>query len=125
MDHPKPWLRYVDANAFDDSSFDVDGAPLFSSRGEELGKIDGLVVDANSGRAYYVVVDAGGWFKSRHFLVPVGQLFRGDNGQSYSVKLTKDQIDQFPGFDTDEFDSLSTADFKRINDGICSIFEPD
>ena len=43
-----------------------------SPSGEHLGDVDGFIVDSESGRPYYVVVDAGGWFKSKHFLLPIG-----------------------------------------------------
>src|SRR6476661_3619057 len=74
VDHPKPWLRYVEADKVDDKTLNVDDMPVRNSAKENLGNVDGFIVDAESGRPYYVVVDAGGWFKSKQFLVPIGQV---------------------------------------------------
>ncbi len=72
MKHPYPWLKYVVADRMHSGDANFDGMPVESPTGEKLGSIDGFIVDAASPRPYYVVVDAGGWFKSRHFLLPVG-----------------------------------------------------
>ena len=29
--------------------------------------LEGFIIDVNSARPYYVVVNAGGWFRSNHF----------------------------------------------------------
>ena len=76
MDHPRPWLRYVGADDLDRSAdeFDFGAMHVHGTSGDHLGKVDGFIVDAATGRPYYVVVDAGGWFKSKHFLVPIGHV---------------------------------------------------
>lgn len=125
MDHPKPWLRYIEADKIDDETLALDGMKVRNTSKESLGAVDGFIVDAQSGRTYYAVVDAGGWFKSRHFLVPIGQLRLDADRDALIVNLSKDQIHGFPGFDTDQFDALTEADIKRINESICAVFEPD
>ena len=118
---PKPWLRYVDAGDLEATSMDFDGMDVESPTGEHLGDVDGFIVDSERTRPYYVVVDAGGWFKTRHFLLPVGHtgLVVADDGEALVADLTKAQVERFPGFDKDEFEKLSDVDFKRINDEIC------
>ena len=74
MDHPLPWLRYVDASDIDDNTIEFDGMNVKSPSGDKLGDVDGFIVDSESGRPYYVVVDAGGWFKSKDFLMPIGHV---------------------------------------------------
>lgn len=121
MDQPKPWLRYVDAGDLNETSMDFDGMDVESPTGEHLGNVDGFIVDSNSARPYYVVVDAGGWFKTKHFLLPVGHagLVVADDGEGLVADLTQAQVELFPGFDKGEFDRFSEADLKRINDEIC------
>jgi hypothetical protein len=121
VDQPKPWLRYVDAGDVKATSMDFDGMDVESPTGEHLGDVDGFIVDADRTRPYYVVVDAGGWFKTRHFLLPVGHagLVVSDDGEALVADLTQEQVEGFPGFDKDEFEKLSDVDFKRINDEIC------
>ena len=64
MDHPRPGLRYVDAGDLD-GSFKFDGLDVDSYTDEKLGTVDGFIIDVNSARPYYVVVDAGGWVTSK------------------------------------------------------------
>ena len=91
--------------------------------GDTLGEVDGLVVDADSGRTYYIAVDAGGWFKARQFLLPIGEVRMDADRDALVVALSRDQVRRFPGFDKDEFDALTEADIKRINDETCRVFD--
>ena len=124
MDHPLPWLRFVDAGDLDDDSVDFDGMDVDSPTGEHLGKVDGFVVDRDSGRPYYVVVDSGGWFKSKRFLMPIGHARLASDrkeGDALEVDISREHIDRFPGFDKKEFEKFSPDDLKRFNDETCAI----
>jgi len=124
MDQPKPWLKYVDADDVSDETLELDGMKVRNDVGDKLGEVDGLIVDSDSGRTYYVVVDAGGWFKSKHYLMPVGQLHLDDDRDALVVNLTKDQINRFPGFDVDRFDTLTPEEVARINGETLAVVEP-
>jgi hypothetical protein len=115
MDHALPWLRYVDADDLDDSNVDFDGMRVESPTGEHLGDVDGFVVDSESGRPYYVVVDTSGWFKSKHFLLPIGHAQFDEGNEALRADLTRDRVERFPGFNKDEFDKLTPDDLKRFN----------
>src|SRR5258706_2464159 len=41
---------------------------------ERLGVLDGFIVDSQSGRPIYHVIDSRGWFAGRRYVVPVGQI---------------------------------------------------
>lgn len=125
VERTKPWLRYVDADDIADETLELDGMKVRNDTGDKLGNVDGLIVDADSGRTYYVVVDAGGWFKSKHFLMPIGQFHLDDDRDALVVNLTKDRINRFPGFDRDEFDRLTDADISRINRETVTVLEPE
>jgi PRC-barrel domain protein len=124
VDHPKSWLRYIDAGKVADRTLNLDGMKVRNSAGDKLGDVDGLIVDSDSGRTYYIVVDAPGWFTSKQFLLPIGQTKLDNDRDALVVNLTTDQVKRFPGFDKDEFDKLSEGDIKRINDDIGMVFEP-
>jgi hypothetical protein len=124
MNHPKPWLRYVTGDKIDDRTLPLDGMKVRNDAHEKLGTVDGLIVDSESGRPYYIVVDAGGWFKSKQFLVPIGQVHLDNDKDSLVLSLSKQLINRFPGFDTGEFDELTDGDIKRINDQTCEVYEP-
>ena len=107
MDHPKPWLRYIDAGKIQDRTLALDGMKVRNDGGEKLGTVDGLIVDSDSGRTYYIVVDAPGWFRSKQFLMPIGQTRLDDDRDALVVNLSLEQVKRFPGFDKDEFGKLS------------------
>jgi PRC-barrel domain len=118
MDHPKPWLRYVDADELESASFNFDDLNVESSSGEKLGEVDGFIVDAGSGRPYYVAVDAGGWFKSKLFLLPIGHTSFDRAGQRLVADVTRDRVNSFPGFDRREFERLSDEEIRRMDEQI-------
>ena len=122
MDHPLPWLRYVGAGDLGSSSVPFDGMKVESVSGDNLGKVDGFIVDASSGRPYHVAVDAGGWFKSKLFLLPIGHVGLSDSGANAHLvaNITKDHIDRYPGFDRGEFEKLTDADLQRMNTEMAS-----
>ncbi len=115
MDHTKPWLRYVATSSLNDETLDLDEMKVRNDQGEELGTVDGFVVDSGSGRPRYVVVDAGGWFTAKQFLVPIGEVHLEPARDALRVSLAKDQIRRFPGFDLDQFQPLSAGDIDRLN----------
>jgi hypothetical protein len=124
VDHPKPWLKYVEADDVDDKTLDLEGMSVQSNLHEQIGSVDGLIVDSRSGRPYYLVVDAGGWFKTKHILVPMGQLSVSADREYFVVPMSKEQIQNFPGFDLDQFDQMTSDNIKQINDQILMISEP-
>jgi hypothetical protein len=127
VNQPQRWLKYVDAGDLDGTSVDFDGMDVESPLGEHLGDVDGFIVDSDTSRPYYVVVEAGGWFKSKHYLLPVGhaRLDIADDGEAFVADLTRDRVEQFPGFDKDQFDKLSEKDVKQLNDQICIVCSAD
>jgi len=115
MDHPLPWLRYVDADDLESSDVDFDGMNVESTAGQKLGDVDGFVVDRDSGRPYYVAVDAGGWFKSKLFLLPIGHVAYDSARRHLVSDVGRERVERYPGFDRDEFEKLSDADLRRID----------
>ena len=114
MDHPRPWMRYVAADDLADDALDFDGLEVDAISGEKLGTVDGFVIDVDSGRPYYVVVDAGGWFRSKAFLLPIGHARLDSERKVLMADLTRDRVKKFPGFDKDEFQRLSDEELDRF-----------
>ncbi len=119
MNHPLPWLRYVDANRVTAADLSFDGLKVRNDAMETLGSVEGFVVDNASMRPYYVVVDSGGWFKAKDFLVPIGHARLDDDRDAIVVNIPKERIERFPGFNRDEFETLKEDDVRRMNDSIC------
>jgi hypothetical protein len=121
VDHPLPWLKYLAADDAESENVDFDGMNVESPTGEHLGSIEGFIVDSDSARPYYVVVDSGGWFRSKHFLLPIGHAQLDPDRDALIAGLTRDRIEKFPGFSLDEFERLTADDLKRLNDEICTV----
>ena len=86
---------------FDDPSAaeDIRGANVYGRDDEKLGKIDDVIFDHSTGSIRYIVVDAGGWFSTKKFLIPVHRLHSSAQHENdFSVNLTKEQIEAFPEY---------------------------
>jgi ferritin-like metal-binding protein YciE len=78
---------------------------VIGAANEDLGSVDGFVVDRASGRPYYVVVDSGGWFTGNRYLLPINSLNFDRSGRRMRAPLDKDVIKKYPKFDGDAFES--------------------
>jgi PRC-barrel domain protein len=116
MDHPKPWLRYVDAKDLEDAdkTLKFNGMEAADPAGEKLGKLEGFIIDARTGRPFHVVINAGHWFKHKHVLVPVGHLMLDATGQRMIADISKERVSRFPGFDKTEFEKLSKDELQQM-----------
>lgn len=94
---------------------DIRGSAVYGIGDEKLGKIDDVIFDHTTGDVQYIVVDTGGWLKSKKFLVPaerLSQLTSVHEGDFY-VPLTKNQIESFPAYDENALkDRAKWADYE-------------
>jgi uncharacterized protein YrrD len=54
-------MKYLDAKELDEQA-NLRDLTVVGKDGEQLGTVDGFIVDEASARPYHVVVNAGGWF---------------------------------------------------------------
>jgi hypothetical protein len=125
MDHPRPNLRYVAAGDLVDSGLNLKGIEVDSVDGEKLGKVDGFILDAITGRPYHVVVAAGGWFTHKHVLMPVGHAMLSSDGKKLIADVAKERVKRFPGFDTGTFERLTEEQVQQLDRSIGSACCPD
>jgi hypothetical protein len=118
MDHPRPNLRYVDAKDLDDKAMKPRGLEVDSVSNEKLGTVEGFIIDIATGRPYHVVVGSGGWFKHKHFLMPIGHVALSPGRDKLIADITNDRVERFPGFDKDEFKKLSEEEIKKLDAAI-------
>ncbi len=114
MDHTRPELKYVNARELNGTAARLDGVPVVGSDGETLGKVEGFIIDVQLGAPRHVVVSAG-WFLHKHFLLPIGHVNLTQDDTALRADLTKAQAEGFPGFDTDEFERLSTDQPDKLD----------
>jgi hypothetical protein len=108
-------LRYLDADDVDDSVVDFDGLDVLGVEDEKLGEIDGFIVNADTARLLYAVVDSGGWFTSQRFLLPIGHLSPIDrNAGNVRTDLSKEALQGYPAFDGDRFREFSDEELRSF-----------
>jgi hypothetical protein len=108
-------LRFLDADDLGDSAVDFSTLDVHGSDDRDLGDLDGFIVDADTGRVVYAVVDSGGWFRSRHFAVPIGHAQLDTGRRRLNVNVTRDAAEKFPDF--------SPKDLRRFTDDEMRAFE--
>ena len=99
--------QFEDLNTTDD----IRGATIYGRNDEKLGKIDDVIFDHSTGSIKYLVVDTGGWFSNKKFLVPPHRLHSSaDHDGDFAVNVDKQQIESFPPYN--ESDLHSEEDWK-------------
>src|SRR5688572_1901271 len=118
-------LRYLDADDVDDSVVDFDGLDVRGRDGEKLGDVNGFIVDLASGRVLYVVVDSGGWFRSRRFLAPIGHAAVDQGRRALMLDITRDRLHDYPEFDEGRFSEFSDADLRMFESRMAKVCCPE
>jgi hypothetical protein len=126
MDQVLPYgarLRFLDAEDLDDSIVNFDGLDVIGPGDEKLGDIDGFVVDTESGRVLYAVIDSGGWFTSRRFLLPIGHAAVVDReAGALRADVSREALQRYPQFNEQHFRDFSNDDlgfFDRTTAEAC------
>ncbi|HKI25028.1 MAG TPA: PRC-barrel domain-containing protein [Candidatus Sulfotelmatobacter sp.] len=98
-----------------EAALDIRGASLYGPKDQELGVIDDVIFDQATGAIAFVVVDTGGWLSSRRFIVPPDEIRPSlQHEDDFLVDLTKEQIESFPPYDSDDLSSEDKwADYER------------
>jgi ferritin-like metal-binding protein YciE len=116
-------LRYVHAEDVERSRLDWPSFKVRNRAGDNLGTIDGAIVD-DRGRPVYFVVDSGGWFIGRRYLVPVGKVQRGTGGSDLTVDLDKDTFKRYPEFHSGAFQAMSDEEARRYEWRVLEAIDP-
>jgi PRC-barrel domain protein len=125
MDRPRPGLKYLPVDELDRSKMTFENFTVEDPAGEKLGKLEGFIIDINSARPYYVVVNTGGWFRSKHFLIPIGHVELDYESRKLIADVPKERVKRFPGFDLDIFPQLTQEDLDRMAEEIGRACCPD
>jgi|SRR6476646_4520142 len=87
---------------------DIRGAEVYGVNDEKLGKIDDVIFDHASGDIRYVVVETGGLFSKKSFLVPANRVSPyGNHEDKFYAELDKERIQMLPEYDENALKSES------------------
>ena len=117
------------ANADVESEYNLEGYDAYDSAGTKLGDIDGVIVDGDSMEPRYVVVDSGGWFSSKRFVVPAGDIREIDEEKHHvSFKtLTKQTLASgtYPRYDESWWDTNAHDRFRQHEQEVARAYQPE
>jgi len=74
------------------------GQAAYGAGTEKVGTVRDALVNPTTGQLQYLIVDVGGWFSTKHVLVPIGQARFTQDG-AYFDRLTKDQVRDLSEYD--------------------------
>ena len=116
-------LRFVGAKDFPEvREHDIH---LHNRAGEHLGTLDGFIVDSQSGRPIYYVIDSRGWFAGRRYVVPVGQIDAEESADALRTSLTRAELARYPEFSPSAFTAMDDHDALRYERRLHRVFAPD
>jgi len=98
-------------------SGEIIGMPVRNRAGENLGKIDDLVIDMKNGEVRYAALSFGGvaGIGSKLFAVPFHSMTfvfgepNKANSRHFMFEVSKDQLDRAPGFDSSHWPNVGDS----------------
>ncbi len=93
----------------------VIGDRVRNLRGEDVGKIEDLVVDPEDGRIAYAVLSFGGvmGIGDKYFAIPWHMLRPGRDEKEFMLDIDKDKLKNAPGFDKDHWPKTNDRNWLR------------
>ena len=84
-----------------------------NAAGEDLGKIEDLMIDVNSGRIAYAVLSFGGFLKAGNelFAIPWQALPLDAVNKQFVLGVDKSVLEKAPGFDKDNCPDMADPSF--------------
>lgn len=107
-------LRYLDADDVDDAVVDYDGLSVVGPDGQRLGSVDGFIIDAQARRVHHLVIDSGGWFTSRRFLLPIGHAALAEDRQALRTDVSREAVGRFPEYDPSRFREFTDDELRAF-----------
>lgn len=91
------------------SASTLDGDKVVNSTGENLGKIEDIMLDVTSGRIAYAVLSFGGFLGmgDKLFAIPWSALTLDTDEKRFVLDVPKERLENAPGFDKDHWPSMA------------------
>lgn len=87
----------------------LEGNDVVNRAGEKLGSVDEIMLDVPMGRIAYAVLSSGGFLGvgDKLFAIPWGALTLDTDNKCFILDVSKERMEQAPGFDKDHWPSLA------------------
>ena len=91
------------------------GDDVRNSKGENLGKIEDLMLDTSSGEVSYAVVSFGGFLGmgDKLFAVPLQAMSVDTDEKAFILNESKERLENAPGFDKDHWPDTSDVNWDN------------
>ena len=101
-DHSGPGPEVMDADT-------LQGDNVVNAAGEDLGKIEAIMLDVSSGHIAYAVLSFGGFLGmgSKLFAIPWRALTLDPDEHRFVLDVSKDKLENAQGFDKDNWPSMA------------------
>ena len=95
------------------SSSKICGDQVKNAAGENLGKIEDLMIDLNTGRIAFAVLSFGGFLKmgSKFFAIPWEALKLDSAKKGFVLNVEKSRLENATGFDKDNWPNMADPAF--------------
>ena len=103
-------LRYLAASRVDTPVGGLRDALVLSQSEEQLGKLNGILVDPHERRLCYFVVESGHWPTRREHLVPVGTARMEPNRKALYLDIEPEHIGDYEECRSDRLPTFSDED---------------
>ncbi|MGH8713147.1 MAG: PRC-barrel domain-containing protein [Casimicrobiaceae bacterium] len=87
----------------------LQGDKVVNAAGEDLGKIEAIMLDVTGGRIAYAVLSFGGFLGmgSKLFAIPWGALTLDAREERFILDVSKEKLESAQGFDKDQWPSMA------------------
>ena len=101
------------------SSTSIHNTDVVNRQGESLGSVQDLMLDPQTARVQYAVLDFGGFLGigDKLFAVPLEAFTIDRENERFLLDVTRDRLENAPGFDKSDWPSTADAAFtERVYD---------
>jgi sporulation protein YlmC with PRC-barrel domain len=83
--------------------------------GQDIGKIEELMIDVTTGRVAYAVLSFGGFLGigNKLFALPWSALTVDESKKRFVVNVTRESLEQMPGFDKEHWPDLNDLEYAQ------------
>jgi len=93
----------------------IAGIPVRNPEKEDIGEIEDIVIDLETGSIAYAVLHFHGWFHDKLFAVPWGELAltHDDDGRHFVLDTTRERLKSAPGFNPQYWPDVASDEWRE------------